>query len=391
MATDRGTPDSTPADATRRPWYTASYARMSSYVTSSSFSKKVIALLFGAAGALLGFIGSETVKSWWDRPIPTIELASPIFEGYESPRTKIRPSMEFRQQVTIPFVSTTKVHSLVSGDMITLEDLDNIMAGINDDQAVFQRYKNVLANARKIVSDELSADNRKIVSNELPADNREKFLRKFLDIWAGSKFNILDSIALQLFLTHRSDVQPSGESYNQFMKNEHKLQSVPVGSSLGYKLSPASPEDIQVQMYLAATTAGSHNAQSGAMAPPLSLSLPKQEVIDSINILRCMWTFCSKEQISMFLANVDRELDRAVKEGSDLLVQLQSIKNNQNPLRLHVVLVASNLGKATIILRSDPQLILFSHDAQSEPIAMKLLTRLRLRPTRCKQNGSGRA
>ena len=360
--------------------------------------------------------------------------------------------MEFRQQVTIPFVSTTKVNSLVSGDMITLEDLDNIMAGINDDQAVFQRYKNVLANARKIVSDELSADNRKIVCNELPADNREKFLRKFetiatlpggwdlahairlgiklfaelgansqalsgshvdspcscraifesapvamlqsrkfLDIWAGSKFNILDSIALQLFLTHRSDVQPSGESCNQFMKNEHKLQSVPVGSSLGYKLSPASPEDIQVQMYLAATTAGSHNAQSGAMASPLSLSLPKQEVIDSINILRCMWTFCSKEQISMFLANVDRELDRAVKEGSDLLVQLQSIKNNQNPLRLHVVLVASNLGKATIILRSDPQLILFSHDAQSEPIAMKLLTRLRLRPTRCKQNGSGRA
>jgi len=99
-------------------------------------SKRMIALLFGLAGTVLGLFASEGVKWWLNRPIPKIELASPVFDGFEPPHTKIRRPFELRMQTT-PFYSDPRVLSFLAGDTITLANLVDMISGLGG-QTEFQ-------------------------------------------------------------------------------------------------------------------------------------------------------------------------------------------------------------------------------------------------------------
>jgi len=74
-----------------------------------------------------------------------------MLDGFEPKETKVRPSLDFRLQTRLPLVSDETVVDFSMGQTISLEDLENIVNGLEEDESVSRLARAHLEQAAKVV------------------------------------------------------------------------------------------------------------------------------------------------------------------------------------------------------------------------------------------------
>ena len=330
-------------------------------------SKRVLAVIVGAAGTLLGVVLTELFKSWWDRPILKIQPVSVVLDGYESKSTRIRPAADFRFRLRKPMLVSMAVSRFMYGQSVSLDEFESMIQDQHDNGKLITTVKDTLGKIREIVENRFP---------EGPSNNRKQFIKEFLNLWAGQSTNVLDAVAVRLLSIDEGLLKLSEEDRKRLA--QEKTAPLVLNNGLAYPLNEANQSDPIAQVMLSSGT----RAQPDM---PPTLVIP-QVLFSSLNRLRFLILYGEKDKLKSLIALIESDLTNLEKENQGLLSDLNSIKSSSNPSRIHVVVVASNLGRTTVSLHSNAEMILIKNEPktrkESTPFKMRSLFEGRLSDAR---------